>query len=99
MTLADLKNVVRERFLPLSFLLNNIQAKPHIYNLEVRLMRCFVITKKQLMTALSLTVAAVILVVGAAGSYAAGERMLPIYCVETDKKQIAISFDAAWGNN
>lgn len=25
-------------------------------------------------------------------------RELPIYCVETDKKQIAISFDAAWGN-
>lgn len=25
-------------------------------------------------------------------------RELPIYCVETDKKQIALSFDAAWGN-
>lgn len=25
-------------------------------------------------------------------------RELPIYCVETDKPQIAISFDAAWGN-
>ena len=25
------------------------------------------------------------------------ERLLPIYCVETDKPQIAISFDAAWG--
>ena len=25
------------------------------------------------------------------------KRKLPIYCVETDKKQIAISFDAAWG--
>lgn len=25
------------------------------------------------------------------------ERKLPIYCVETDKKQVAISFDAAWG--
>ena len=24
---------------------------------------------------------------------------MPIYCVETDKKQIAISFDAAWGND
>lgn len=24
-------------------------------------------------------------------------RELPIYCVETDKKQIALSFDAAWG--
>ncbi len=26
------------------------------------------------------------------------ERRLPIYCVDTDKKQVAISFDAAWGN-
>lgn len=25
------------------------------------------------------------------------ERLLPIYCVETEKPQIAISFDAAWG--
>lgn len=25
-------------------------------------------------------------------------RNLPIYCVETDKKQIALTFDAAWGN-
>ena len=25
-------------------------------------------------------------------------RELPIYCVETDKNQIALSFDAAWGN-
>lgn len=27
-----------------------------------------------------------------------GDRELPIYCVYTDKKQIALSFDAAWGN-
>lgn len=27
-----------------------------------------------------------------------GDRELPIYCVGTDKKQIALSFDAAWGN-
>lgn len=27
-----------------------------------------------------------------------GSRELPIYCVQTDKKQIALSFDAAWGN-
>ena len=24
-------------------------------------------------------------------------RLVPVYCVETDKKQVAISFDAAWG--
>ena len=28
----------------------------------------------------------------------AGGRELPVYCVETDKKVVAISFDAAWGN-
>lgn len=27
-----------------------------------------------------------------------GGRELPIYCVETEKPQIALSFDAAWGN-
>lgn len=26
-------------------------------------------------------------------------RDLPIYCVDTDKKQIALTFDAAWGND
>ncbi len=25
-------------------------------------------------------------------------RDLPIYCVQTDKPQIALTFDAAWGN-
>lgn len=25
-------------------------------------------------------------------------KRLPIYCVETDKKQVALTFDAAWGN-
>ena len=28
----------------------------------------------------------------------AGDRELPVYCVETDKNVVAISFDAAWGN-
>ena len=26
------------------------------------------------------------------------KREIPIYCVDTDKKQVALSFDAAWGN-
>lgn len=26
------------------------------------------------------------------------KKELPIYCVQTDKKQVALSFDAAWGN-
>lgn len=28
-----------------------------------------------------------------------GDRELPIYCVETDGKKIALTFDAAWGNS
>ncbi len=48
-----------------------------------------------------LGIAAVLAVAGiTAGSvsvFANSNRKLPIYCVETDKKQIAISFDAAWG--
>lgn len=28
----------------------------------------------------------------------AGERELPIYCVDTAEKKIALTFDAAWGN-
>ena len=31
-------------------------------------------------------------------SSSVGGRELPIYCVETEKKQVALSFDAAWGN-
>ena len=27
-----------------------------------------------------------------------GDRQLPIYCVKTDQKKVALSFDAAWGN-
>ncbi len=32
-------------------------------------------------------------------SSSVGGRELPIYCVETDKKQVALSFDAAWVDN
>lgn len=50
------------------------------------------------MLAICIVVAATILVVGSATISADQNRLLPIYCVETDKKQVAISFDAAWGN-
>lgn len=33
-----------------------------------------------------------------AASSTVGGRELPIYCVDTDEKKIALSFDAAWGN-
>ena len=30
-------------------------------------------------------------------AYSPSKRPLPIYCVDTDEKKVAISFDAAWG--
>ena len=62
-------------------------------------MKCFVVTKKQLMLGICLVVCAAVVVVGSFSAFANGDRLLPIYCVETDKKQVAISFDAAWGND
>ena len=31
-------------------------------------------------------------------SYTVGNKELPIYCVDTQEKKIALSFDAAWVN-
>ncbi len=42
-----------------------------------------------------------VLVTAGAGIMASNSvdgRKLPIYCVETQEKKIALSFDAAWGN-
>ena len=62
-------------------------------------MRFFIITKKQIMLALTLVLVLTAATVGSVTTFAGEERKLPIYCVETEKKQIAISFDAAWGND
>ena len=62
-------------------------------------MKIFIITKKRLMGLLCLVVGAIVAVVGSVNIFADNNRLLPIYCVETDKKQVAISFDAAWGND
>ena len=74
-------------------------------------MRFFVLTKRKLtMLALGLTACAAAAVISAscikaadvspqeAVEAAVGERKVPIYCVDTEEKKIAISFDAAWGN-
>ena len=61
-------------------------------------MKCFIITKKHLMLCICIVLAVTVAVVGSVSAFAGSDRLLPIYCVETDKKQIAISFDAAWGN-
>ena len=62
-------------------------------------MKCFIITRKQIMLCICMVLALAITVVCSVGVYANSTRKLPIYCVETEKKQIAISFDAAWGND
>lgn len=36
--------------------------------------------------------------VSSTGNHTVGKRQIPIYCVETDAPKVAISFDAAWGN-
>ena len=61
-------------------------------------MKIVISNKKQ--TALSLILVLTILVgaVFSANSFAK-ERLLPIYSVKTDKKVVALSFDAAWGND
>ena len=57
---------------------------------------------RRILSALAL-LAAVIAIFWAVNSpalvgVAASKRQLPVYCVERDDKTIAISFDAAWGN-
>ena len=60
-------------------------------------MKFLIITKKHIMLAIVAVLAVVGITVGSVSAFANNDRKLPIYCVETDKKQIAISFDAAWG--
>ncbi len=59
----------------------------------------YIITRRQIKIAIALLLSAVTLTVGSQFVFAGTDRLLPIYCVETDKKRIAISFDAAWGND
>lgn len=62
-------------------------------------MKYLIITKKQIMFCICAILVLTVTIVGSATAFANSNRKLPIYCVETDKKQIAISFDAAWGND
>ena len=51
------------------------------------------------MLAIAAVLAVTGITVGSVRAFANNDRKLPIYCVETDKKQVAISLDAAWGND
>lgn len=66
-------------------------------------MKIMVLTRKRILTVLTCVLCAVLgVAIGVRGVAAvqasASKRLLPIYNVKTDEKKIAISFDAAWGN-
>lgn len=68
-------------------------------------MKIFVVSAKRLVIGASACAAALSLVVGA--SFLFGKtvpastqpKKLPVYCVKTEEKKIALTFDAAWGNS
>ena len=62
-------------------------------------MRFFIVTKKQIALAIAIVVCAAIAVITSVSAFAGADRKLPIYCVDTAEKKVAISFDAAWGND
>ncbi len=60
-------------------------------------MRFCILTKKHLIMIGSFIMAVIIGTVLSVNAFAKSERLLPIYCVETGDKKIALTFDAAWG--
>ena len=62
-------------------------------------MRFLILTKKHLLMIGCGVLAVLVGAVVSVSAFAKGERLLPIYCVETQEKKIALTFDAAWGNS
>ncbi|MBQ8869029.1 MAG: polysaccharide deacetylase family protein [Oscillospiraceae bacterium] len=67
-------------------------------------MKTFVVGKREaIVTALFLLITVLLIALVPHGveavTTAAAQRKIPIYSVQTDKKQIALTFDAAWGNS
>lgn len=62
-------------------------------------MKFVLLTKKHLVALCSAFLVVVIAAVAAVNVLAKSEKKLPIYSVQSDKKQVALSFDAAWGND
>ena len=60
-------------------------------------MRFFILTKKHLLMLGCCVLAVIIGAAVSVSAFAKGDRILPIYCVETTEKKIALTFDAAWG--
>ncbi len=68
------------------------------------IIKTFKLSPKNILIAFALAITAAVAVKAAPPAAKAvfsvasnSERLLPIYCVETEKPQVAISFDAAWG--
>lgn len=62
-------------------------------------MKYFIITKKQIALATAILVCGVMAIIMSVSAFAGSQKKLPIYSVDTEDKKIAISFDAAWGND
>lgn len=67
-------------------------------------MKSFIITKKKLLMTSACQILAVSLIFmffqsPVIQTVAKAERLLPIYCVETNEKKIALTFDCAWENS
>ena len=62
-------------------------------------MKFIVLTKKHIIAAAAALVVTVTAVAASVGVFAKTDRKLPIYCVQSTSKQVALSFDAAWGND
>ena len=68
-------------------------------------MKYIILTKRSLTAITAVALSALLTVFGIYGRKSAlssaaadeGKRLLPIYCVETDEKKVAVTFDAAWG--
>lgn len=66
-------------------------------------MRYLLLTKRTIVIGLVLVFAAVLSVAGISRQYSHvkasqdNTRKIPVYCVQTDEKKVAITFDAAWG--
>ena len=60
-------------------------------------MRFFIFTKKQLLTVCGAVLAIAVGAAVSVGVFAKTARKLPIYCVSTEEKKVALTFDAAWG--
>lgn len=62
-------------------------------------MKFIILTKKHLIGMISAALVVIVATVASVSVLAKADRKIPIYSVGTDEKKIAISFDAAWGND